>query len=323
MSVESNSIMVVQELIPGLYYLRGRFAPEFGFISTYIIVDDDQALLVDPGTAGDPGDLIIKALKELGLKPKSDLKGIICTHGHPDHIGGVGRLQQSTDASVMIHKNDAELLETPDLFLKKRLRMDFAKRFAMKFDKSPLRVNFRPVTPDRILVDGDTIKVGRRILSVIYTGGHSEGHIVLYEKSNNLLFSGDEINNFPNDPRKFYVDLSGSLTNKIAATEQLRNMKIDYLLPAHDVFHIGADANLQIKEVQDGVVHFQDTVLALLKVRGEADVDQIVLDIDRSRSVPYPVLMDSLLPTTVEVALKSLRLAGLVATDDENIWFLP
>ena len=78
---------------------------------------------------------------------------------------------------------------------------------------------------------------------------------------------------------------------------------------------------MQINEVNAGVIHFQDTVLSLLAARGEADIDQLVLDIDRSRSVPFPLLMDSLLPTTVEVALKSLKLAGLAATDDGIIWF--
>ena len=311
----------MQEIIPGVYYLQGKFAKEFGFFSTYIVVDNEQALIIDPGTAGNPGNQITESLKRIGLKPKSDVAGIVCTHAHPDHIGGVGRLKRMTNASVMIHQKDSEILESPDLFIKERLRMDFAKRFAMKFDKSPLRVNFGSVSPDHILNDGDQIKVGNRVLRVIHTGGHSTGHIVLYENETSLCFSGDELNNFPNDARKFYVDLTGSLTNKLSAVERLLKLNIEYVFPAHDVFHVGRDAKLQLKEVQAGVIHFQDTILSLLSAREEADIDQLVLDIESSRSVPFPILMDSLLPTTVEVALRSLKLAGLVSSDDGTLWF--
>ncbi|MHA1909969.1 MAG: MBL fold metallo-hydrolase, partial [Candidatus Thorarchaeota archaeon] len=59
--------MAAQEILPGIHVIQGKFAGEFGFISTYVVVDEDQALVIDPGTAGDPGEEISKTLKQLGL----------------------------------------------------------------------------------------------------------------------------------------------------------------------------------------------------------------------------------------------------------------
>ncbi|MDF1540050.1 MAG: MBL fold metallo-hydrolase, partial [Candidatus Thorarchaeota archaeon] len=152
--------MHASEVVPGVYIAKGKFADEFGFISSYIIVDNEAAIIIDSGTAGDPGKEILDYIKTLGLNPKSDITAILCTHGHPDHIGGAGILRKATCASVMIHKDDAEMLTNPTAFIKDRLSLDFAGRMAMKIDRGPLRVNYRPTKVDRTLRDGDTIQVG-------------------------------------------------------------------------------------------------------------------------------------------------------------------
>ncbi|MHA1576078.1 MAG: MBL fold metallo-hydrolase [Candidatus Thorarchaeota archaeon] len=312
--------MASTEIIPGIHVIRGKFAGEFGFIASYLIVNDGEALIIDPGTAGDPGDNIEKALKGFGLNPKSDLVGIVCTHGHPDHVGGAGRLRKSTGAPIMIHSDDAELLRDPSSFLNDRLLMDRAQRLSMKFHKGPLRVNYRNVEPDRLLSNGQQLQVGKLALRVIHTRGHSLGHCVFYESTVKILFSGDEINNFPNDPRKFYIDLSGSIIAKLAALDELSNLDVDYLLPAHDVPALFGDVNLQFEGVRDGVIHLQDTILSHIEARVEADIEQLEFDIRRSRSVPIPLTLDALLATTIKVTLGGLAEAGLVKDLGNGVW---
>ncbi|MBN2228890.1 MAG: MBL fold metallo-hydrolase [Candidatus Thorarchaeota archaeon] len=308
------------EIIPGINVVRGKFAGEFGFIACYLVIDEGEALVIDPGTAGDPGDRIEKTMKKFGLNPKSDLIGILCTHGHPDHAGGAGRLKKSTSAPIMIHSNDAELLRNPQSFFAKRLIMDRATRLSMKLDKGPLRINYRGLEPDVLLSDGQKIRVGTKTLDVILTGGHSGGHCVLYEGSQKILFSGDEINNFPNDPRKFYVDLSGSMVSKLAAINRLSKFDIEHLLPSHDVPYLFGEAHLQFESVRDGIVHLQDTILSHLGARGDADIEQLVFDIKQSRSVPIPESYDALLATTIQVVLEGLEEAGLVRHLGKGIW---
>ncbi|TFG34414.1 MBL fold metallo-hydrolase [Candidatus Thorarchaeota archaeon] len=312
--------MASTEVIPGIHSIRGKFAGEFGFISCYLIVDNGEALVIDPGTAGDPGEQIEYQIKLRGLNPKSDLIGILCTHGHPDHAGGAGRLRRNTNAPIMIHEGDSELLSEPGSFLTRRLLMDRAERFAMKLDKGPLRVNYKGIEPDSILSNGQKISVGTLSIEVIHTGGHSKGHCVFYESNQKTLFSGDEVNNFPNDPRKFYVDMSGSIVSKLSAIDKLASHQIDYLLPSHDIPSLFGDVPLQFQDVRDGVVHFQDTILSHLSARSEADLDQLEFDVRQSRSVPIPESLDTLLTTTIYVTLVSLSEAGLVKDLGNGVW---
>lgn len=312
--------MLFSEIIPGIYSIRGRFDSQFGFISSYLVVDGQEALIIDAGTYADPGENILKAIASLGLKPKRSLVGILCTHGHPDHIGGASRLRRATGAPVMIHSRDKDLLESPSTFVRERLRLNLAGRLAMKVDQSPLKVNYVGQKPDRVLSQGDQVKVGQVTLSVIHTGGHSAGHCAFYDSERKLLFSGDEVNNFPNEPRKFYVDLSGSLTTKLSSLERLSSMEIDYVLPSHDVPHVMEDAKPQLDEVKEGVVQFLDCVLDDLSARGEADIEQLAFDIEQSRTVPVPQGLSALLPTTIEVALRDLEKASLAKVSPEGIW---
>ena len=312
--------MTATEIIPGVHAIRGRFAGEFGFIASYLIIDGGEALIIDPGTAGDPGERIEKALKSFGLSFRSALIGIVCTHGHPDHAGGANRLRRVTGAPIMIHENDADLLRNPLSFFETRLLMDRATRLSMKLDKGPLRVNYRGCEPDSLLSDGQNIQIGSTSLQVILTGGHSAGHCVLHDSNRKLLFAGDEVNNFPNDPRKFYVDLTGSLVSKLAALEKLSKMGVEHLLPSHDVPYLFGEARLQFEAAKDGIVHLQDTVLTHLGDRGEADVEQLVFDVRQSRSVPIPESLDSLIHTTIQVTLQGLAEAGLVKSLGKGIW---
>ncbi len=312
--------MLFSEIIPGIYSIRGRFDSQFGFISSYLVVDGQEALIIDAGTYADPGENILKAIASLGLKPKRSLVGILCTHGHPDHIGGASRLRRATGAPVMIHSRDKDLLERPSTFVRERLRLNLAGRLAMKVDQSPLKVNYVGQKPDRVLSQGDQVKVGQVTLSVIHTGGHSAGHCAFYDSERKLLFSGDEVNNFPNEPRKFYVDLSGSLTTKLSSIERLSSMEIDYVLPSHDVPHVMEDAKPQLDEVKEGVVQFLDCVLDDLSARGEADIEQLAFDMEQSRTVPVPQGLSALLPTTIEVALRDLEKASLAKVSPEGIW---
>jgi len=126
-----------------------------------------EAVVIDPG---DETDRILTALEESEL----NVKYIIDTHGHFDHVGGNKKLKDVTGADIMIHALDAPML--------KHLSAS-AAAWGLSADDSP--------SPDKTLEEGDTITFGNITLKVIYTPGHSPGGISLY--TDGYVFVGDTL----------------------------------------------------------------------------------------------------------------------------------
>ncbi|MEM4734557.1 MAG: MBL fold metallo-hydrolase [Candidatus Thorarchaeota archaeon] len=310
----------MEEIVPGYCVVRRDPVDDLGLISTYIVHDSDRALVVDPGTAGNPGPATVKSIQELGLDPSSDLVGIVCTHGHPDHIGGVGTLKKVTGAPVMIHADDARMLEVPRAFVDERLVLDKIGKLATMFEHGPLKVNYKGIRPDMLLTDGQSIQVGDIRLEVVHTGGHSAGHVVLFDRRRRVLLSGDEICNYPLDPRLFYLDLSGNLTMKLSALEMLSSLNPEHVLPFHDYPCSSERALRSICDMREGVLEFKDVVLQTLELRSEADLAQLCYDISDFFAHIVPRGPEALLSTTVFVALRSLETSGIVHRKANGIW---
>ncbi|MFH0931454.1 MAG: MBL fold metallo-hydrolase, partial [Candidatus Zixiibacteriota bacterium] len=113
----------------------------------YILGDEKtrEGIIIDPG-----GDLkeIEKVLEELHL----EIKYIILTHGHSDHIGVLAELKKKTGAQILIHKEDAEMLSEPE----KNLSI-----FSATSISAP--------EADKLLKDKDKIKIGNIELEVLHT----------------------------------------------------------------------------------------------------------------------------------------------------------
>lgn len=137
--------------------------------NTWLMWDavEKDALLIDPAA---PDRALAAKIQELGLK----VHGIVNTHGHADHIGGNAFFKQLFDCELMIHTADAQML------------IDNKKNLS-EYMGSPL-----PTTPaDRLLNDGEIIRMGRHEVKVIHTPGHTAGCICLL--LDKYLISGDTL----------------------------------------------------------------------------------------------------------------------------------
>ncbi|KPL04612.1 MAG: MBL fold metallo-hydrolase [candidate division Zixibacteria bacterium SM23_73_2] len=135
----------------------------------YILGDEQtkEGAVIDPG--GD-FDLIAENIEKLNLK----IRYIILTHGHVDHVQALTLLKEKTKAKVLIHSEDASILNDPMFNLSQFTGGEGS--FA---------------DPDLLLKDGDTVEFGKIKLDVIHTPGHTPGSISLY--TDNVLFTGDTL----------------------------------------------------------------------------------------------------------------------------------
>jgi len=138
-------------------------------VNCYILWDekDKKAIVVDPG---EEGERIIEVIRKDSLK----IRSIVNTHTHIDHIGANDFLREKTEAPLLAHSADVFLLQNAELNLSALTGKD--RSFGL---------------PDRVLEEGDEIRVGGFSLRILHTPGHTPGSICLY--GDNKLFSGDTL----------------------------------------------------------------------------------------------------------------------------------
>ncbi|HMK37235.1 MAG TPA: MBL fold metallo-hydrolase [Desulfomonilaceae bacterium] len=124
----------------------------------YVLGDEEsgEGIVVDPGGPAEP---ILQKARARGV---TNIKLIVDTHSHVDHVAGNQAMQQATGAAIAVHEAEADYLANPN---KAMLAMFNATA-------SP------PATV--MLKDGDKISFGKEAVEVIHTPGHTPGGICLY-----------------------------------------------------------------------------------------------------------------------------------------------
>lgn len=126
-----------------------------------------QAAIIDPG---DEAEKILQSVNDSNL----EVKTIINTHGHFDHVSANKGIHAATNAPILIHALDAPMLEHISAS---------AANWGLSAENSPV--------PERTLNDGDTIVFGRITLKVLHTPGHTPGGISLFAEGH--VFVGDTL----------------------------------------------------------------------------------------------------------------------------------
>lgn len=137
-----------------------------------------RAICIDPG---EPSPAVVKFVNDSGLR----LEGIVLTHGHLDHVGGAAFLHETfPEADIIAHREEADLYYAlPQQPLLMGFQPHQLAALGMDYDDPPKITRFAGHM--------DILEVGELRFQVRHCPGHTLGHIVLVEESEQTVFTGD------------------------------------------------------------------------------------------------------------------------------------
>ena len=187
----------------GIYQIR---LPMTGhllrYINAYLIEDDQGYTLVDCGWAlPDVFAALERALSEIGIR-LNQIRTVVATHFHMDHYGLAGTLARIADTRVLMHHADWVILderyrnvqaetERRDEWLRLHGLGESGFSGAERIKYVTDRFTIAP--PDHELADGEVLQIGSHRFRIVWTPGHTPGHICLYDEERSTILSGDHI----------------------------------------------------------------------------------------------------------------------------------
>ncbi|GAB5492942.1 MAG: MBL fold metallo-hydrolase [Phototrophicaceae bacterium] len=161
------------EVIQNIYTFEGLLMGR-----VYLLKDDTGLTLIDTSIAN-AGQKILNQLEASGFSPQ-DVKRILITHAHPDHVGGLPVVQSATGAEVWCHELEKPVIE--------------GEQSVARRPKSPRPPDTKlsPITVTRTLSDNEHLPILDG-LKVAFTPGHAPGHISFWHESSQSLIIGDSI----------------------------------------------------------------------------------------------------------------------------------
>jgi glyoxylase-like metal-dependent hydrolase (beta-lactamase superfamily II) len=163
-------------------------------LNMYLIANGDSLTLIDTGI----GDSDVKAI-ESALASKGwslqNIKHILITHAHPDHIGGLAAIQKRVNAHTYVHRLDANVTrgERGQVFAPME-ELNFLWRTMASL---MAKVQIAPARVDTEFQDADEFPQIIEGLKVIHLPGHSYGHSAFWLEKEGVLIAGDVMMNLP------------------------------------------------------------------------------------------------------------------------------
>lgn len=171
-----RTIAPTVEIAPAVHQVRMLGADAF-------LLVEDRLTLIDAGMVGSRI-MLERYLRRIGRR-LDELDRIICTHGHPDHIGGIQDLVRGRgDVRVLVHPADLVGLRLP-------LREALARTSERSVRRGRLIQYLTRAPQDCTPIDDGALLPMLGGLRVIHTPGHTPGSICLYVERLRLLFTGD------------------------------------------------------------------------------------------------------------------------------------
>jgi len=226
---------------------QGWFPPDAPLATMCYLVRQRQGwLLVDCGLKDRSClDSLLRQLDALNVSPR-DIKWLMITHFHPDHFGLASKLKTLSNARIIMHRLDWEVLQ----FILKAAHGSVSQTFdqwvtsvgvlpkelegynrAFEFGTALFPLDAEPDS----LLDGEDERVGDSGLRAILTPGHTPGHVCVYDEKNRLLFSGDHVlMGVTSHIAPGFLGNDDQLGLYLEALKKVAALDVHMVLPAHE-----------------------------------------------------------------------------------------
>lgn len=297
------------EIAPHVHHLHVKldWFPQPLPPNVHLIVDGEEGALVDAGFPDDQS--IGSRLEMLKEFPGLELRYIVITHHHFDHASGANKLREATGARIVMHEEEASLLQraaTEDIPSdmevpgQRREHTEGARRWREEAAKG---------APDETVSDGDTLKVGGLTLRMVHTPGHTAGHLSPFLEEERVLFAGDNVLGYgttvvPPPP-------NGDMAQYVESLRKMQSLEAALLCCGHGP--PVKEANRKLQELIDHRHEREEQILSLVK-EGRDTVKRLVRGI-------YPELDKRILgmaASQVTSHLAKLEGEGRVRTEGEG-----
>jgi glyoxylase-like metal-dependent hydrolase (beta-lactamase superfamily II) len=257
-------VLITKEVFPNIFQIQVPLPHNpLGHLNSYLIKSAKKNLLIDTGlNFPESFQALCKGLSDAGLKPE-ELTEILLTHFHVDHVGLIPRFKEaSRNIELSIHRVEAELSK---LMLREFGNYRKKMKTFLEANGAPSAIvinleRFHPAffTPEAYrelavaavpVEDGQEMSIGDYNLQVLWTPGHSPGHICLYEPSLRALFSGDHLLPTITSHIAQFMENMNPLTDYLNSLEKTERLDVKVVLPAHEeTFTNHQERTRQLKE---------------------------------------------------------------------------
>jgi glyoxylase-like metal-dependent hydrolase (beta-lactamase superfamily II) len=216
------------------------------YVSSYVFGCHGGLVLLDTGWDADESwQALAAGLAEIGASPR-DVRGVLVSHMHFDHVGLAGRVRAASGAWVAMHPADRAVLSggrflDPEIAVAEETAFlcslgASASEAAAAVGPAEAYVRFsRIAVPDRELSDGDLADVPGWQLRAVHTPGHTPGHLCFVDEQSQRLFAGDHIlPRITPNISLFPIGAHEPLADYLASLAKVRDLKVDEIMPAHE-----------------------------------------------------------------------------------------
>ena len=243
--------MLVSE---GVYALSLKTLGPLKTVNCYLLKEGNEFYLVDTNWPAvmsmdnlghaplcDSWSSLMGLFEEAGADPKK-LNGIIVTHAHADHMGYLPAMQELSGAPVLLHRNEVQahaIRSRNDDVWREVIGGLFRQHGTPEEIAANMLINSPtfpaiPLGVVQSLSDGEVIIVGSMRWEIVWTPGHSPGHICLFERRRGLILTGDHVlpHDTPNIHVHPYLPLN-PLGTYIDALRRVEHLPVSLALPGH------------------------------------------------------------------------------------------